>query len=104
MAYEGLGAYATKALVCAINRINEDTAPAEILRILENTTSLVNGHVVSEAQFDVIASVMPSEVDVPEWEPETTTEGLTLQDVSDAVADLSDMVSEIIEPEEEATE
>ena len=99
MAYEGLGAFVTKCLVGAIAHIDEKTSAEEYLRISEDTVALVNGRVISEDQLKVIASVMPSDIDVPEWEPEKTDEGLTLQDVSDAVADLSEAVSEIITPE-----
>lgn len=96
MSYDGLDKFLVKATLREIGR-----ADADYIRVAENVFAYCNSKTISPNQAAVIFDAMEWAGPIPDYEPEHTVEGLTLQDVSDAVADLSEVVSEIIEPESE---
>lgn len=99
MAYNGLSEFVVKTTLRAITRLDETSSSDSYMRIAENVLKFCDSKRISPNQAAVIFEAMQWTGPVPEYEPEHTDEGLTLQDVSDAVADLSEVVSEIIEPE-----
>ena len=101
MAYDGLDKFLVKASLREIQRLELDTSGAGYMRIAENVYSYCQSKTISPNQAEVIFNAMEWVGPIPDYEPEHTIEGLTLQDVSDAVADLSEVVSELIEPETE---
>ena len=101
MAYEGLDKFLVKAALREIQRLELDTSGAGYMRIAENVYEFCESKAISPNQAEVIFEAMEWVGPIPDYEPEQTAEGLTLQDVSDAVADLSEVVSELIDPETE---
>ena len=101
MSYEGLDKFVIKATLKEIARLDGEGGGAGYMRIAENVRSFVESKLISPNQAAVIFEAMDWAGPIPDYEPEHTAEGLTLQDVSDAVADLSEVVSEIIDPESE---
>ena len=101
MAYEGLDKFLVKATLREITRLENDDSGAGYMRIAENVYSFCESKTISPNQAEVIFEAMEWEDEIPDYEPEQTSEGLTLQDVSDAVAELSEVVSEMLEGEEE---
>lgn len=101
MSYEGLSKFLVRATLREIARMEKDDSGAGYMRIAENVRTWVESGRISSNQAQLIYDALDWKEDIPEYEPEHTDEGLTLQDVSDAVADLSLVVSEIIDPESE---
>lgn len=85
-----------------IARLEAGVSPESYLTVGERVRAHYYSHQISPNQAEVIFAALDEEV--PDYDPEQTIEGLTLQDVSDAVADLSEVVSEIIDPESEESE
>lgn len=90
--YEGMSRYVAKVLKRATDNVTEDTDPQTLVELAETVVSLCRDKVLTEAQVEAIGGSL--DIEVPEWEPETTDEGLTLQDVADGMAELSGVVSE----------
>ena len=101
MAYAGLDKFLVRATLREIARLDKDDSGVGYMRIVENVRSFVETKAISPNQAQLIFDALDWEEDIPDYEPEQTVEGLTLQDVSDAVADLSEVVSELIDPEVE---
>lgn len=98
MAYEGIGQYVAAVTIAAIERIDEHTSAATIDNLAGRVVSLARTGTVSEEQFELIRDAMLEKVeaDIPEDVEPTTEEGLTMQDLADGLADLSEVVDGII--------
>jgi len=96
MAYEGLSAFLTRVTLKAISKLDEADVD-EHMRIAENVKAWVSAKTMEVNHAEMIFAAMDWPEPIPEPEPEQTDEGLTLQDVSDGLADLGEVVSEIIE-------
>ena len=108
MPYEGLDVFVTKVTVGEISRWSDGGSDVDIDRVTKNVISFCEGGVISPNQLAVITDALDVDIDVPEYEPPRTEEGQTLQDVANDLADLTDGVAElgellsgIIDPEEE---
>ncbi|MBQ9002180.1 MAG: hypothetical protein IJ087_10035 [Eggerthellaceae bacterium] len=95
MAYKNLGTFLTKVTLKAIEKLDEADVD-EHMRIAENVTAWVAAKKVAPNHAQMIFDAIHWTGPIPEPEPEHTSEGLTLQDVSDGLADLGEVVSEII--------
>jgi len=96
MAYDGLSAFLTRATLRAISKLDEADVD-EHMRIAENVSAWVKAKMMAPNHAQMIFDALHWTGPIPEPEPEQTVEGLTLQDVSDGLADLGEVVSEIIE-------
>lgn len=98
MAYEGIGQYVAAVTIAAIERIDEHTSAATIDNLAGRVVALARAGTVSEEQFELIRDAMLEKVeaDIPEDVEPTTEEGLTMQDLADGLADLSEVVDGIV--------
>lgn len=100
MSYEGLDKFLVKTTLREIDRLDRNQDQEGYLHLAENVLAYIDGRKISPNQAEVIFDAVEWTGPIPEYEPETTSEGLTLQDVSDGLADLSEVVSELIDPEQ----
>ena len=98
MAYEGIGQYVAAVTIAAIERIDEHTTPATIDNLAGRVVALASSGTVSKEQFELIRDAMLEKVeaDIPEDVEPTTEDGLTMQDLADGLADLSEVVDGIV--------
>lgn len=101
MAYTGLEDYFTKAVLNASSRL-ADASLGEHMRLVENVRAMADR--LTEEQLGAIADAIPYEGEVPEWHEPTTSEGLTLQEVADGVAELGEVTSGIAADVEDLNE
>lgn len=97
--YEGMSRYAAKVLKRATQNISDNTDPQTLVELANTVVIMCKDKVLTETQVEAIGDGL--DIDVPEWEPETTEDGLTLQDVADGLIDLASTVDAIINPQEE---
>ena len=94
MSYDGIDKFLVRAMLKEIERLDSDPSGEGYARIADNVTSYVRQKRISPNQATLIFEAMGDE-EVPDFEPETDSRGRTLQDVGNALTNLSLAVSQM---------
>jgi hypothetical protein len=91
MAYNGIEDFVTKAVLNAIDKSDGATLD-EHARLIGIVVAM--GDRLTVEQVAAITDAIPYEGAVPEWHEPVTSDGLTMQDLGDGIAELSAVVSD----------
>lgn len=101
MAYTGIEDFVTKAVLNAIDK-SEGATLDEHARLIGVVVAM--GDRLTVEQVAAITEAIPYEGAVPEWHEPTTSDGLTIQDLSDGLAELGEVTSGIAGDVEDLTD